>query len=51
MTPTRLVLAEIHGLAGRERELEQLLADLAAGARGEPGCLRFRALRDASKPY
>jgi quinol monooxygenase YgiN len=41
----RLLIAEIHGLAGRERELEALLGELAGGARGEDGCLTYRALR------
>jgi quinol monooxygenase YgiN len=41
----RLLIAEIHGLGGREDELARLLADLAAGARGEDGCELFRALR------
>jgi quinol monooxygenase YgiN len=41
----RLLIAEIHGLAGREDELVRLLADLAAAARTEDGCELFRALR------
>jgi quinol monooxygenase YgiN len=40
----RLLIAEIHGLAGRAAELERLLGDLADAARGEHGCLMFRAL-------
>ena len=47
MSTTRMLIAEVHGLAGRERELGQLLADLSAGAQGEAGCLRFLVLSDA----
>lgn len=42
--PERLLVAELHGLAGRERELRALLDELAAGARGEPGCVSFLVL-------
>ena len=41
----RLLVSEMHGLAGRAGELERLLDDLAAGARGEDGCLKFLVLR------
>ena|SRR5215208_3800772 len=41
----RLLIARIHGLAGREDELERLLAELAGAARGEDGCLTFELLR------
>jgi quinol monooxygenase YgiN len=41
----RLLIAEIHGLAGREGELAGVLGDLATGARTEDGCLMFRVLR------
>jgi quinol monooxygenase YgiN len=41
----RLLIAEIHGLGGRDGELARVLADLAAGGRTEDGCLLFRALR------
>lgn len=41
----RLLIAEIHGLAGRATELHRLLADLSSRARDEDGCLAFRALR------
>jgi quinol monooxygenase YgiN len=47
MAATHLLVSEIHGLGGRDRELEQLLGELASGARGEAGCLMFRVLRDA----
>jgi quinol monooxygenase YgiN len=42
--PERLLVAELHGLAGRRRELRALLDELAAGAGDEPGCLSFRVL-------
>jgi quinol monooxygenase YgiN len=42
--PERLLVAELHGLAGRERELRALLDELAAGARQEPGCVSFLVL-------
>ena len=42
----RLLIAEIHGLAGRADELEQVLAELSEGAHREDGCLLFRTLRD-----
>lgn len=42
--PTVVMLADVHGLVGREEELRALLADLAAGARTEPGCSGFRVL-------
>ena len=41
----RMLIAEVHGLAGRASELQRLLTDLADAARLEPGCLMFRALR------
>ena len=41
---TRLIVAEIHGVAARLGELRALLAALAAGSREEPGCLSFRVL-------
>jgi len=40
----RLLVAELHGLAGRERELRAMLDDLAVGARTEAGCVAFRVL-------
>jgi quinol monooxygenase YgiN len=33
-----VLVAELHGLAGRLPELKALLADLAAAARADPGC-------------
>jgi quinol monooxygenase YgiN len=39
-----IVVAELHGLAGRIAELAALLAELAAGSREEPGCTAFRVL-------
>jgi quinol monooxygenase YgiN len=41
----RLLLAEIHGLAGRQAELTALLEELAAASRQEPACEWFRVLR------
>ena len=43
-TPTRILVAELHGLAGRDGELRDLIGALAAGAADEPGCLSFRVL-------
>jgi quinol monooxygenase YgiN len=40
-----LLLAEIHGLAGRQAELAALLEELAAASRHEPACEWFRVLR------
>src|SRR3954463_1359607 len=45
MATERLLVAEIHGLAGREPELSRLLGDLANAARQEDGCLLYRVLR------
>jgi quinol monooxygenase YgiN len=42
--PKRILVAELHGLAGLQQELGALLDGLAEGARGEPGCLSFRVL-------
>jgi quinol monooxygenase YgiN len=42
--PERLLVAELHGLAGRQEELRALLDELAAGARAEPGCVSFDVL-------
>lgn len=42
---SRLLIAQIHGLAGRADELQRLLDDLAVGARAEPGCIAFEVLR------
>jgi quinol monooxygenase YgiN len=43
--PGVILQAELHGLVGREAELEALLAELAAASREEPGCAAFRVLR------
>ncbi len=40
-----MLLAEIHGLAGRQAELAALLEELAAASRQEPACEWFRVLR------
>ena len=40
--PGIVMVAELHGLVGRQTELQELLDALAAGARDEPGCLGFR---------
>ncbi len=42
--PKRILVAELHGLAGREQELRALLDALAAGAHTEPGCASFHVL-------
>ena len=42
--PGLLLVAELHGLAGRETELRALLSALARSARAEPGCVSFRVL-------
>ena len=44
---SRLLISEMHGLAGRAGELQGLLDELAAGARGEDGCLTFSVSRHA----
>jgi quinol monooxygenase YgiN len=41
----QLLLAEIHGLGGRQSELAALLEELAAASRQEPACEWFRVLR------
>jgi quinol monooxygenase YgiN len=42
--PKLILVAEVHGLAGRADELRELLDALADGSRGEPGCASFRVL-------
>jgi quinol monooxygenase YgiN len=42
--PTRLLVAELHGLVGSQDELRALLDELATGADGEPGCADFQVL-------
>jgi quinol monooxygenase YgiN len=46
-TPTRILVAELHGLAGRAGELHSLVAALRDGAIGEPGCVSFRVYEGA----
>jgi quinol monooxygenase YgiN len=45
--PQRLLVAELHGLAGRRRDLRDLLEELARGAESEPGCVGFSVLEAA----
>ena len=45
--PGLILVADIHGLVGRARELRTVLDDLAAGAAGEPGAGGFRVLAGA----
>jgi quinol monooxygenase YgiN len=45
--PDRLLVAELHGLAGLQEQLRELLDTLADGARSEPGCAGFRVLSAA----
>jgi quinol monooxygenase YgiN len=42
--PDLMLVAEVHGRTGLISELSDLLAELAAGAHGEAGCLSFRVL-------
>jgi quinol monooxygenase YgiN len=42
--PELLLVADIHGLAGRRAELLALLGELAGKAREEQGCAAFRVL-------
>lgn len=42
--PDVLLVAELHGLVGRQSELRELLDALGDGAREEPGCASFRVL-------
>jgi quinol monooxygenase YgiN len=42
--PELLMVAELHGLAGRVGELRALLDELRAGSRTEAGCATFRVL-------
>lgn len=39
-----LLIAEVHGLAGRADELSDLLRELRRSAELEPGCRRFQVL-------
>jgi quinol monooxygenase YgiN len=42
--PGVILVAELHGLVGRQSELRELLDALATGARDEPGCRSYRVL-------
>jgi quinol monooxygenase YgiN len=42
--PGLILVAEVHGLVGRAAELHALMAELAAGAGGEPECGGLRVL-------
>jgi quinol monooxygenase YgiN len=42
--PKLILVAEVHGLAGRAGELRELLDALADGSRAEPDCASFRVL-------
>lgn len=44
MTSSRLVIARLHGLAGRSAELRGLCDHLASATATEPGCRRFEVL-------
>ena len=44
MSPSRLLIVRVHGLAGRRSELRALVDDLAEGALREPGCSEFDVL-------
>ena len=44
--PGLLLVAELHGLAGRSGELHALVGQLARDARTEDGCTAFRAFAD-----
>jgi quinol monooxygenase YgiN len=45
-----LLIAEMHGLVGRERELRALLEDLAASARQDTGCLSYHVAAALGEP-
>jgi quinol monooxygenase YgiN len=42
--PRLLLVAEVHGLVGRDAEVRAALADLADGSAAEPRLVRFRVL-------
>jgi quinol monooxygenase YgiN len=44
MMSSRLVIARLHGLAGRSEELRELCGDLASVTAIESGCRRFEVL-------
>lgn len=43
--PSRVVIAEVHGILNGVAQLDELIAGLVAGSVQEPDCLSFRALR------
>jgi quinol monooxygenase YgiN len=45
-----LLVAELHGLVGREGELRELVEALAASARQDPGCLSYHAAASLGEP-
>jgi quinol monooxygenase YgiN len=49
MSESRVLIADVHGLAGRLAELRTLLADLALASAAEAGCESFRVL-EAEEP-
>jgi quinol monooxygenase YgiN len=46
--PGVILVAELHGLAGRADELGRLLDELRDATRGEPDCIDFKLLADDS---
>ena len=47
-----ILVADVHGLAGRAPDLELLFLTLADGSRAEPGCREYRVLHtDAAGEY
>jgi quinol monooxygenase YgiN len=46
--PGLLIVAELHGLAGRENELVALVGHLSAASIQEDGCLGFRPLSNGA---
>src|SRR5690348_5131527 len=45
-----LLVAEMHGLVGRESELHGLLQELARGAREDDGCLGYHVAAKLGEP-
>src|SRR3954470_18761758 len=45
-----LLIAQMHGLVGREGELRALLEDLAASARRDTGCLSYHVAAALGEP-
>ena len=46
----RPALAVVRAIPGHEQPLAEAIATLAAEVRAEPGCVEFRAFRDAAEP-